>query len=214
VEKFDLILAGVGGQGVVLAGDIAAEAALASGYDVKKTDTLGMAQRGGSVISHLRIARKVWSPLVKEGGADILLAFEKLEAARWAFYLRPGGITIVNDLALPPLSVSLGSEEYPEDDEIKSILSKRTGRLYLVSGTRQARELGNLKTLNTFMLGCLSFFMPLADSIWQECISRHLPARVVNLNITAFEQGKKGIREMSRSETELEDVKQRERTSG
>jgi len=110
MKKIDLLMTGVGGQGTILASDIIGEVALASGYDVKKTDTLGMAQRGGSVTSHVRLASKVYSPLIKEGEADIMLAFEKLEAARWGYYLKPGGIAIVNNLALPPLSVSLGSE--------------------------------------------------------------------------------------------------------
>ncbi|HJX35413.1 MAG TPA: indolepyruvate oxidoreductase subunit beta, partial [Dehalococcoidales bacterium] len=106
--KFDLLLTGVGGQGNILASDIIGKVALTAGYDVKKTDTLGMAQRGGSVVSHVRIAEKVYSPLIQEGGVDILLAFEKLEGIRWVNYLRPGGIAIINNHALPPLSVNLG----------------------------------------------------------------------------------------------------------
>jgi indolepyruvate ferredoxin oxidoreductase beta subunit len=109
VKKVDLLVTGTGGQGVVLASDIIGEVAITAGYDVKKTDTLGMAQRGGSVISHVRIAAKVWSPLIKVGEVDILIGFEKLETARWAYYLRPGGIAIVNNQALPPLSVNLSS---------------------------------------------------------------------------------------------------------
>jgi indolepyruvate ferredoxin oxidoreductase beta subunit len=108
MEKLDLLVTGAGGQGIILASDIIGEVAIASGYDVKKTDTIGMAQRGGSVLSNVRIAPKVWSPLIKRGEGDLLLGLEKLEAARWAHYLRPGGIAIVNDHALPPLSVSLG----------------------------------------------------------------------------------------------------------
>src|SRR4030065_2305557 len=104
----DLLVTGVGGQGVVLASDIIAETALVAGFDVKKTDTLGMAQRGGSVVSHVRLAKKVWSPLIKEGEVDLLLAFEKLEAARWGHFLRPGGGAIVHRYQQPPLSVSPG----------------------------------------------------------------------------------------------------------
>jgi indolepyruvate ferredoxin oxidoreductase beta subunit len=120
MKKMDLLVTGVGGQGVVLASDIIGETAIAAGFDVKKTDTLGMAQRGGSVVSHVRMAPKVWSPLIREGQADLLLAFEKLEAARWSHYLRPGGIAIVNMYEQPPLSVSLGQEKYPAQDEHKS----------------------------------------------------------------------------------------------
>ena len=111
MKKMDLLVTGVGGQGVVLASDIIGETALAAGFDVKKTDTLGMAQRGGSVISHLRLAPKVWSPIIKDGEVELILAFEKLEAARWSHYLRPGGIAIDNNYEQPPLSVSLGQEQ-------------------------------------------------------------------------------------------------------
>ena len=172
----DLLITGVGGQGVVLASDIIGEAALAAGYDVKKTDTLGMAQRGGSVISHVRIAPKVWSPLIKEGEVDLLLAFEKLEAARWSHYLRPGGIAIVNNYEQPPQSVSLGKEQYPGHEEIADILKRQTDRVYFIDGTRRARELGNVRTLNIFMLGCVSLFAPLKVSIWKDSISQRLPA--------------------------------------
>src|SRR4030042_1965648 len=123
-QKRDILITGVGGQGVVLASDIIGETALAAGYDVKKTDTLGMAQRGGSVVSHVRLAPKVWSPLIREGEADLLLAFEKLEAARWGHYLRPGGVAIVNNYEQPPLSVSLGKERYPSDKELTAALNR------------------------------------------------------------------------------------------
>lgn len=198
MKKLDLLITGVGGQGVILAGDIISEAALAAGYDVKKTDTLGMAQRGGSVVSHVRIARKVWSPLIKEGEVDILLAFEKLEAARWSYYLCPDGVAIVNNQALPPLSVSQGNDRYPADGEITDILRQRTGQVYFVDGTRRARELGNVRTLNLFMLGCASVFISLEVHIWKEAISRHLPAKIRQINLTAFDQGRKEINDVCR----------------
>lgn len=201
MKKCNLLIAGVGGQGVVLAGNITGEAALISGYDVKKTDALGMAQRGGSVISHLRIAPEVFSPLIRRGEADILLAFEKLEAARYSHYLHPGGVAIINNQALPPLSVSLGNERYPDDEDIIGILKQQTRGLYLADGASRARELGNIKILNTFMLGCLSYFMPFEDSIWQKCITSNLPSKVVGLNINAFEQGKREIRKMLAKKT-------------
>ena len=202
MSKFGLLIAGVGGQGVVVASDIAGQTALAAGYDVKKTDTLGMAQRGGSVISHLRIAPKVYSPLIGEGSADFLLAFEKLEAARWIHYLKQGGIAIVNNQAMYPLSVSLGSACYPGDAEIMGIINQRTDRVYLVGGTSCARELGNVKALNVFMLGCLSLFLPLEPEKWQEAIWRRLPARVAELNITAFDRGRREIQNVLVPETE------------
>lgn len=200
MKKMDFLITGVGGQGVVLASDILGETALAAGYDVKKTDTLGMAQRGGSVISHVRIAPKVWSPLIREGSVDLLLAFEKLEAARWHHYLRPGGIAIVNNHEQPPPSVSQGKEPYPGDREIADILKQRTDSVYFIEGTRRARELGNVRTLNTFMLGCVSLLAPLKVSTWRESISRSLPANILEINLTAFAQGRKEMKSLRTGE--------------
>lgn len=193
MKKLNLLMTGVGGQGVILASDIMGEAALAAGYDVKKTDTLGMAQRGGSVVSHVRIARYVWSPLIKEGEVDVLLAFEKLEAARWSYYLKPEGIAIVNNHAVWPLSVSLGDERYPSDDEITDILRQGTKRIYFVDGTSRVRELGDIRILNMFMLGCASLFLPLKVSIWKDSISQCVPPTMRQVNITAFDCGRKEI---------------------
>jgi indolepyruvate ferredoxin oxidoreductase beta subunit len=190
----DLLITGVGGQGVVLASDIIGEAAMATSYDVKKTDTLGMAQRGGSVISHVRIASKVWSPLIKEGEVELLLALEKLEAARWSHYLRSGGIAIINNYEQPPLSVSLGKERYPSHGEIADTLKRQTDRVYFVDGTRRAGELGNVRTLNIFMLGCLSMFAPLKVNVWKDCITQRMPENIRTINLAAFEQGRKEMR--------------------
>ncbi len=193
MTKQDLIIVGVGGQGTILASDIVGEAALASGFDVKKTDTLGMAQRGGSVVSHIRIAASVSSPLIREGEADILIAFEKLEAARWGYYLGHGGLAIVNNQAMPPLSVSLGVHQYPSDKEIKDILKQRTDRICFINATDKAREIGDIRTLNTFLLGCISIFLPIEQIVWQDCISQRLPSKVLQLNLNAFDQGRREI---------------------
>ena len=194
MKKMDLLITGAGGQGVILASDIISGVAIASGYDVKKTDTLGMAQRGGSVISHVRIARHVWSPLIREGKVNIILAFEKLEAARWGHYLRLGGIAIVNNHALPPPSVSRGNESYPSNEEITNILAQRTDRLYLIEGTRRASEMGNVRTFNVFMLGCISLFLPFKVQAWKNAISQRIPPNIRQINITAFNEGRKEIR--------------------
>ncbi len=194
MKKIDLLITGVGGQGVILASNIISEVALAAGYDVKKTDTLGMAQRGGSVVSHVRLGRKVWSPLIKAGEVDIMVAFEKLEAARWSHYLRPGAIAIVNNHALRPLSVNLGDERYPSDEEITDILGRHSERIYFINGTSRTRELGNIRTLNVFLLGCVSLFLPFRISVWQDIISQHVPSGVQQLNIDAFSQGRKEMR--------------------
>ncbi|MBN1862193.1 MAG: indolepyruvate oxidoreductase subunit beta [Dehalococcoidales bacterium] len=194
MKKFDLLVTGVGGQGVILASNIIGEVALAAGYDVKKTDTLGMAQRGGSVVSHVRLGRGVYSPLIKAGEVDIMLAFEKLEAARWSHYLHPGAVAVVNNYAQFPLSVNLGDETYPGDDEIVNILKRSTKRIYLIDATSRVEALGNLRTLNVFLLGCASVFLPLKIRVWQDIISQRVPPGVQKLNITAFNRGRKEMR--------------------
>jgi indolepyruvate ferredoxin oxidoreductase, beta subunit len=196
MKKQDVLIVGVGGQGIVLASDILGEVALAAGYDVKKTDTLGMAQRGGSVVSHVRIADKVWSPLIKEGQVDILVAFEKLEAARWNYYLHEGGAAIVNNQSMPPLSVSLGTQRYPGDKEIEGMLRQWAERFYFVDGTREAKELGDIRTLNMIMLGCLSSFLPIDIDVWKDCISQRLSPNILKMNMVAFNKGRE---EMSRA---------------
>jgi indolepyruvate ferredoxin oxidoreductase beta subunit len=186
-------MVGVGGQGIVLASDILGEVALAAGYDVKKTDTLGMAQRGGSVLSHVRIADKVWSPLIKEGDVDVLVAFEKLEAARWSYYLHPGGVAIVNNQSTPPLSVSLGTHRYPGDKEIEGTLRQRADRIYFVDGTDKAKELGDIRTLNMIMLGCVSFLLHIDADIWKDCISQRLSPNILKMNMAAFDKGREEV---------------------
>ena len=193
----NLLMAGVGGQGVILASDIVGEVAMAAEYDFKKTDTLGMAQRGGSVTSHIRIAAKVWSPLIKEGEVDILLALEKLEAARWAHYIKPGGIAIVNDHAIPPVSVNLGNEVYPDDDAIIDAVKTTADKIYFIAGFVRAQELGNVKALNTLMLGCVSRFLPMDVQLWKDCIARRLPASVLEINDRAFDAGRGEIADLN-----------------
>lgn len=194
IAKFDVLMTGVGGQGIILSSDIMAKTAIASGYDVKKTDVHGMAQRGGAVTSHVRIAGKVASPLINEGEVDILLAFEKLEAARWAGYLRPGGIALVNNHSMPPLSVALGTARYPTDAEVISLLKQRAGEVYLVGGTGLALKLGDARTLNILMMGCVSVFTPFSDKLWRKAISELVPSKALEMNLTAFDHGKEEVR--------------------
>ena len=190
MDSFDLLVVGVGGQGVVLASSALCDAALSSGYDVKKTDTLGMAQRGGSVVSHVRFGQKVFSPLISPGEADAIIALEKLEAARFNHFLKPGGLFIVNNLALPPLSVSLGQACYPDDSQITSILKNRSDRVYFVEGSAEAARLGNSRLLNAFMLGFAAAFLPLDTERLKEAILERLPERLRMSNAQAFERGR------------------------
>jgi len=191
MDKHNILIVGVGGQGTILASDILGAVAIAAGYDIKKTDTIGMAQRGGSVVSHVRIATEVYSPLIKEGDADILIAFEKLEAARWSTYLNPGALVILNDYAVPPLSVSLGTQCYPSNNEIREILNEKTDNIYLIDSINKTKQLGDVRTLNIYMLGFLSSFLIIESKLWRQCLSTTLPAKILDINLKAFQLGHK-----------------------
>ncbi|MEL7562292.1 indolepyruvate oxidoreductase subunit beta [Dehalogenimonas sp. 4OHTPN] len=186
----NILIVGVGGQGVVLASNLLAEAALSAGYDVKKTDTLGMAQRGGSVVSHLRFGEQVASPLIAAGEADLLIAFEKLEAIRWGHFLKTDGAAVVNDLAMPPLSVTLGSDVYPCDAEIVTALKRFTPEVHLVPGTATASRLGNAKMVNTVLLGYASNFLPIGAERLASTLEAGLPPKLRQPNLVAFETGR------------------------
>ena len=194
MNKLDLLMTGIGGQGIILASDVVGTTALNSQYDIKKTDTLGMAQRGGSVISHVRIAKKVYSPLIKEGDVDIMLAFEKLEAARWAHFLKDNALAIINDYSSPPFSVSIGNEEYPSDDKILTIIKQHTQKVRLIRGNKLAKMIGSVKSLNILLLGCISTLMPFPVEAWRESISEHLPSTLHDINLAAFDYGRKEMK--------------------
>lgn len=196
MKKLDVLMCGVGGQGIVLASDALAEVAMLSGYDVKKSDALGMAQRGGSVVSHVRLGEQVFSPMIKKGDADIVLAFEKLEAARWSPFVAEGGTVIVNNQAILPLSVSGGSEVYPSDEVIAGIVKLRTNRIFNVEGRALAEKLGNIRVLNIVMLGFLSVFLPINVRIWEEALPRFVPCKFLDLNLQAFSKGREQAEKM------------------
>ena len=189
-SKFDILMAGVGGQGTILASSVLGDAALMEGYDVKKSDVLGMSQRGGSVVSQIRLGQRVFSPLIKRGQADILVAFEKLEAARSVGHLRDGALAIVNDQAISPLSVSSGAAVYPSDDEIQALLRRRTERIYWVKGLELAEGLGNVRTLSVVLVGFLSAFLPLAEDSWHRALSQRIGAPLLDINMRAFALGR------------------------
>lgn len=190
MNKIDLLLAGVGGQGIVLMSDLLAGAALEAGLDVKKSDVHGMAQRGGSVTSFVRIGDKVYSPLPKPGEIEFLVGLEKLEAARWASSLRPGGTAVVNDYSLYPLAVSSGAEKYPTDAQVTGSFEARGNRVLLVDGVRLARSVGNPKVLNVAVLGYLTSLLPLPWEVWVRTLERRIPVRFRALNLKALELGR------------------------
>ncbi len=189
MKDINILMVGVGGQGVVLASDITSELGMDKGYDVKKSDSLGMAQRGGSVVSHVRWGKHVFSPMTKKGEVDFLLAFEQLEAARWAGYLKPGGVAIVADVTISPVTVTGGTVPYPTWEETKNILLQYTDEVYLVPASRIGQEVGNPRALNIVLLGFLSAFMELETSDWIENIRPKLPPKFVESSLAAFARG-------------------------
>ncbi len=194
VTKLNFLLAGVGGQGTILASDVLAAVGLRIGHDVKKSEVHGMAQRGGSVTSHVRWSDKVYSPLIGPGEADFFLAFEKLEALRHMEMLRPRGLVLVNDYAISPLSVSSGSDEYPDDKRIQAVLNAVTPNYYLLPAMALAEGLGNARVNNVVLLGSLSHFLPdVPLEVWLETICERVPAKFADLNQRAFLVGRETI---------------------
>jgi indolepyruvate ferredoxin oxidoreductase beta subunit len=186
----NFLLAGVGGQGTILASDVVAAVGLLSGHDVKKSEVHGMAQRGGSVTTHVRWGERVYSPLIGPGEVDFFVAFEKLEALRYIDMLRPGGVVLVNDYAIAPLSVSSGNDEYPSDERIQTVLSAVTPHVHLLPATAMAEELGNAKVNNVVLLGALAHFVgQVPPEGWREAIRERVPPKFVALNERAFAMG-------------------------
>jgi indolepyruvate ferredoxin oxidoreductase beta subunit len=193
MRNINFLLAGVGGQGTILASDVLAEVGLKAGYETKKAEVHGMAQRGGSVSSHVRWAETVHSPLTAQGEVDILLAFEKLEAMRVIEFLRPGGTVVVNDQAIIPITVTSGGVDYPDDERIRAVLAAVTDNVHWVQGVAIAEELGNARAANVVLLGALSSLLDLPEDIWLEVIEQRVPARTVELNRSAFRRGRGAI---------------------
>jgi len=193
MENFatNILVAGVGGQGVILASDIMSEVFMEAGYDVKKSEVHGMAMRGGIVTSHFRFGKKVYSPLIKEGEVDILFAFEQLEGLRWINNLKPDGKIVMNDHKINPPIVNLGEMEYPKG--IPERIKSRFKDFYLVKGTEIALEMGDVRAANVVLLGAISKFFEVNEELWLNTILNHLPAKVHELNRKTFSAGREQI---------------------
>lgn len=187
MKNLNILLVGVGGQGTILASKIIAEVAMLSGHDVKMSEIHGMAQRGGSVVTQVRIGDKVYSPLIEEGLADYIVAFEMLEAWRWAHYLAEGGTIVVNEQRIDPMSVLTGQREYPAD--IIDTLRERSAKFCSLDALAIAREVGSLRATNTVLLGSLAKQMELPLEIWHNAMKNTVPERFLELNLRAFAAG-------------------------
>jgi indolepyruvate ferredoxin oxidoreductase, beta subunit len=188
LPRGNVFLAGVGGQGILLASEILGEALLRGGYDVKKSEVHGMAQRGGAVTTHLRFGPKVHAPLIEPGTADLLIAFEKMEALRFLHFLKPGGTVLVNTQEIPPAPVSSGQERYPE--RVEDRLREAARDLHLLDALGAAMALHEVRAVNMVLTGAASHFLPLPEERYMEALAVRLPARFVDVNARAFRAGR------------------------
>ncbi|MBC7074886.1 MAG: indolepyruvate oxidoreductase subunit beta [Syntrophomonadaceae bacterium] len=195
-QNKNILIAGVGGQGTLLTSRIIARTAVQMGYDVKVSEVHGMAQRGGSVVSQVRYGKKVYSPIIRKGDADIILAFEKIEAARWLDYLKPGGTIIINNIRVDPLPVLSGKAKYPDDiaDKISSFVEKA----FVVDADKIAESCGSIRAANVVMVGIFASVFGIPEEEVKKAIQYLVPAGFLEINLAAFDEGKKIFIELNR----------------
>lgn len=184
----NIMISGVGGQGLVVATQILSEAAFMEGYDIKTSDVIGLSQRGGMVWGSVRFGPKVYSATIPDGECDVLVAMEALEGLRWVKMLKPGGQVILAVEKVYPNRVLIEKEEYPEG--ILERLDQLGYEVFPVNAQEEAKSLGNIKTSNILQLGMLSVLLSFSRETWVEVISRNVPAKTIELNIAAFERGR------------------------
>jgi len=187
-ETVSVVLVGVGGQGILLASEIIAKAAMLAGYKVKTNEVHGMAQRGGSVIAQIRYGSEVHSPLVTSGTARVMGALEHIEALRYADYLAPDGMAVVNAQSVIPVTVSMGAAKYPNN--VAEMLKETFSKLIYINASKMAVELGNIKASNVVLVGTLSKGLDLPLDVWQEAVASCVPEKHRDLNLKAFETGR------------------------
>jgi indolepyruvate ferredoxin oxidoreductase beta subunit len=197
VDTINFMITGVGGQGTILSSDVLAAVGVAAGYDVKKSDILGLAVRGGAVVGHIRWGEKVHSPIVPEGRVDYLVAFEILEGLRWLNQVRLEGAVLINQQQIHPASVSSGLATYPDEETVSRALNEAVERVYRIPGLGIAQELGNARVLNVVLLGALSAMLPIEPEIWESVLEERVPVKYKELNLQAFRNGREWIKERS-----------------
>ena len=188
-EQGNILFCGVGGQGILLASEVTAYSLLAAGMDVRKSEVHGMAQRGGSVTAHLRYGAKVYSPLISQGEADIVVAFEMLEAARYLPYMHAESIAVVNTHKIYPPAVATGKMTYPENvlDELKG----RDIKVKTLDAFEIARSVGEIRAVNIVMVGMLSIHLPVEEQVFLDVLHERIPQKFRDVNIKAFREGRK-----------------------
>jgi len=182
-----IILVGVGGQGTITTSSILAKGLIEDGFDVKMSEIHGMSQRGGTVVTQIKYGEKVYSPIIGEGEADLIVSFEKAEAARALPYLKKDGIIVTDDREIYPMTVLTGAAEYPKD--AIDVLKGAASNVIVVQAAKTAQELGNVKAQNIVLLGALVKQLGLTDIDWKTIIANHVPPKTTELNLNAFEAG-------------------------
>ncbi len=192
METTNILLAGVGGQGVLLASQIFTSVAIQADLDVKQSEVHFMSQRGGSVTSHVRFGDKVFSPTIDPGEADFLVGFERLETLRNVHCLKPGGIIIYNTMRINPSTVASGVAEYPDD--VAEQIAAFGEKTFAIDGLGLGQQAGNPRSSNVVMVGAVSTFLSLPESLWEEKIKELLPPKLVDLNLKAFHLGREAVK--------------------
>lgn len=187
MEKLNIMIVGVGGQGTLLASRILGNVALKKSYDVKVSEVHGMSQRGGSVVTYVKFDKKVYSPLVEKGEADIIMAFERLEALRWISYLKDRGRMIINDQRIDPMPVIIGKAAYPQG--IIENIKGNYENIVSIDALRIAKECGNVKAVNLVLLGVMAKSTDIEKEVWMESLKEVVPKKLLDVNVKAFEAG-------------------------
>jgi len=187
MDKLNLLIVGVGGQGTLLASRILGTVALKMNFDVKVSEVHGMSQRGGSVVTYVKMGKKVFSPLIEKGEADLIIAFEELEALRWIEYLNKDGRMIINEQEIDPMPVITGKAKYPEN--ILTTLKETGHRIYSLDALSIAGRCGTIKAVNIVLLGVMAKLTGIDKQIFLDAIHEVVPAKVLEVNLKAFEEG-------------------------
>ncbi len=183
----NILLAGVGGQGIILASKILATGLINAGYDVKMSEVHGMAQRGGSVTTQVRFGEKVQSPIIGKGQADILVSFETMETGKWIEFLKPEGKIVINEYELPSAPILIGSAVYPEG--VIEFIESKVKDVTVLKAADLARELGNVRTMNVIIVGALIKALGLEDIDWKAVISETVKPKFIDINVKALNLG-------------------------
>jgi indolepyruvate ferredoxin oxidoreductase, beta subunit len=187
MNKLNIMLVGVGGQGTLLASRVLGNVAMKKSFDVKVSEVHGMSQRGGSVVTYVKLGEKVFSPLIDKNEADIIIAFEQLEALRWLNFLKEGGRLIINEQKIDPMPVIIGKAKYPENILVK--IKENYHNSVSIDALAIAKECGNIKAVNIVLIGMMAHSTDIEKSIWIEALKEVIPAKLIDVNIKAFEAG-------------------------